>query len=521
MHTNSFILEQMYYLAGQSSRTSFYIVNSPVKILYLNFIKIDRNSSTSIYLQIANQLINAIQRGFLQPGIKLPGTRTLCELLHVHRNTIVAVYDELDAQGWIETLPNKGTFVLEHGGQKPIKIQTSVQNQLVQYPKHTGFNFRRSSLLDNPFEHSSCDYVFTEGTPDIRLTHIDQLSSLYSANMKRRSNRKKMGYYNQDGSEYFKKNLSNYLHQSRGLHISKDNILITRSTEMSVYICCEILLSPEDIVLVGALSYFSVNMIFQKSGARIMHVPIDEEGIDVDAVRDLCKKFAIRMLYLTPHHHYPTTVTLSAQRRLELLQLSMTYGFIILEDDYDYDFYYDKAPVLPLSSADTHGMVVYIGSFGKSLIPGFRTGFIVAPEDLMIEMRKYLGIIDRQGDILMEQVLGEMIEEGEIHRYLKKSLKVYEQRRDRFVELLDNYFGAELTFQKPTGGLAVWTEWKHPVNLLQLSRECAKNNLFIPKTLLYQNKDMTAMRLGFGHFTNEEMDQSLSILKQEVDKMNK
>ncbi len=495
-------------------------MNSPVQILYLNFIKIERNSNTSIYLQVANQLINAIQRGFLTQGTKLPGTRKLSELLQVHRNTIVAVYDELNAQGWIETLPNKGTFVLGHDEHKPLKIRTSIQNQLVQYPQTTGYDFRRSSLLDNPFEHSSCDYVFTEGTPDIRLTHIDQLSSLYSANMKRRSNRKKMGYYNQDGSEYFKKNLSNYLNQSRGLHISKDNILITRSTEMSVYICCEILLSSGDIVLVGELSYFSVNMIFQKSGARILHVPIDEEGIDVDAVRELCQKHTIRMLYITPHHHYPTTVTLSAQRRLELLQLSTTYGFIILEDDYDYDFYYDKAPVLPLSSADTEGMVVYVGSFGKSLIPGFRTGFIVAPENLMTEMRKYLGIIDRQGDILMEQVLGEMIEEGEIHRYLKKSLKVYQQRRDRFMALLEEHFADQLTFQKPTGGLAVWTTWKQPINLMLLSRECAKNNLFIPKTLLYQNKYMTAMRLGFGHFTLEEMQESLYILKQQVDRLS-
>jgi GntR family transcriptional regulator/MocR family aminotransferase len=125
------------------------------------------------------------------------------------------------------------------------------------------------------------------------------------------------------------------------------------------------------------------------------------------------------MLYLTPHHHYPTTVALSAQSRLELLELANEYGFVILEDDYDYEFHYDKSPILPLASADTNGMVIYIGSFGKSLAPGFRTGFIVAPENLMAEMRKYLGIIDRQGDILMERALGEMIEEGEINRYLK------------------------------------------------------------------------------------------------------
>lgn len=280
---------------------------------------------------------------------------------------------------------------------------------------------------------------------------------------------------------------------------------------MSIYIVSEILLSEGDTVLVGALSYFSVNMIFQKKGVNILSMPIDEEGIIVENVREICKKRKIRMLYLTPHHHYPTTVALSAQRRLELLDLAHEYGFVILEDDYDYEFHYDKSPILPLASADTQGMVIYIGSFGKSLAPGFRTGFIVAPENLMAEMRKYLGIIDRQGDILMERALGEMIEEGEIHRYLKKSLKVYQERRDYFAELLEEHLEELIQFQKPSGGLAFWLEWNAPINLMQLSRNCAGDNLFIPKTLLYQTKDLTAMRLGFGNLNGEEMERSVGI----------
>ncbi len=194
---------------------------------------------------------------------------------------------------------------------------------------------------------------------------------------------------------------------------------------------------------------------------------------------------------------------------MELLELANEYGFIILEDDYDYEFHYDKSPILPLASADTNGMVIYIGSFGKSLAPGFRTGFIVAPENLMAEMRKYLGIIDRQGDILMERALGEMIEEGEINRYLKKSLKVYQERRDYLAVLLKENLENLITFQIPSGGLAIWLEWNVPINLMQLSRGCAQDNLFIPKTLLYQNKNLTAMRLGFGDLNADEMEKVL------------
>jgi GntR family transcriptional regulator/MocR family aminotransferase len=489
-------------------------MNSPVEFPYESFILINRSSEISIYMQISNQLINAIQRGFLPFGIKLPGTRALSIILQVHRNTIVAAYDELFAQGWVESLPNKGTFVIGKNQKKPFQIKDFEKNNLEHYPKSTGFSFKTSNILDNPFEYSNCEYIFNDGVPDIRLTQIDHHSRIYSSILKRKAH--KIGQYNQDGSEFFKKNLSQFLNLSRGLPISKNNLLITRSTEMSIYIVSEILLSEGDIVLVGALSYFSVNMIFQKAGVKIQPISIDEEGINVEEVREACKKQKIRMLYLTPHHHYPTTVTLSAKRRLELLNLANEYGFIILEDDYDYDFHYDKSPILPLASADTNGMVIYIGSFGKSLVPGFRTGFIVAPENLMIEMRKYLGIIDRQGDVLMEHVLGEMIAEGEINRYLKKSLKIYQERRDYFVSLLDKNLGDYIDFQKPSGGLAVWMKWKIPVNLMQLSRNCAQNNLFIPKTLLYQNKDLTAMRLGFGNLNLYEMDKSIEILSENI-----
>jgi len=489
-------------------------MSSPVEFPYESFILINRNSEISIYMQISNQLINAIQRGVLPFGIKLPGTRALSIILNVHRNTIVAAYDELFAQGWVESLPNKGTFVIGKNQEKPFQIQDFEKNNLEHYPKSTGFSFKTSNILDNPFEYSDCEYIFNDGVPDIRLTQIDHHSRIYSSILKRKAH--KIGQYNQDGSEFFKKNLSQFLNLSRGLPISKNNLLITRSTEMSIYIVSEILLSAGDVVLVGELSYFSVNMIFQKAGVNIQSISIDDEGINVEEVRAACKKQKIRMLYLTPHHHYPTTVTLSAKRRLELLNLANEFGFIILEDDYDYDFHYDKSPILPLASADTNGMVIYIGSFGKSLVPGFRTGFIVAPENLMIEMRKYLGIIDRQGDVLMEHVLGEMIAEGEINRYLKKSLKTYQERRDYFVSLLEQNLGDYIDFQKPSGGLAVWMKWKIPVNLMQLSRNCTKNNLFIPKTLLYQNKNLTAMRLGFGNLNLNEMDKSIEILSENI-----
>lgn len=485
-------------------------MSSPVKIPFLSFIQLDRNAKTPIFLQLAQQLINAIQRGYLMPGSKMPGSRTLSELLQLHRKTVIAAYEDLHHQGWIAIHPNKGAYVMDNktSNERPYDALVS----LAHYPTETGYSFKQSSILDDPFEQTACHYQFNDGSPDIRLTQVRYLSGLYSASMKRKNMRQKMSANNSQDGMYFKEQLSNYLNSSRGLHISKNNLLITRSTEMSLYIIAQLLIEQGDTVFVGELGLFTANMIFHKAGAHIKTLPVDENGIDIDQLAEKLKTTKVRIVYITPYHHYPTTVTLSAQRRVQLLQLAQEHGFIIIEDDYDYDFQYEKSTVMPLASADLSGMVIYVGSFGKSLAPSFSTGFVVAPQNLIHEMQKYMGILDRQGDLVMEQVLGEMIAEGDIHRHLKKSLKVYLERRNNCCALLAKHFATQLSFNVPTGGLAVWAEWNTPISLLKLAKDCHTKDLFIPKNILYQNKKTTAMRIGFGHLTTEEMERSLEII---------
>ncbi|MCD2424558.1 PLP-dependent aminotransferase family protein [Niabella pedocola] len=486
-------------------------MSSPVQLPYKTILPIDRQSATAVYLQIVHHVINAIQRGFLSGGQQLPGTRAMSLLLEVHRKTVVAAYEELDAQGWITSRPNKGSFI------KPVahnrRTKKLDMQQLTEYPATTGFHFKRSNILDVPEELPGLPLRVTDGQPDYRLSPTDQLARYYTAALRRKVNRKHLGYNTLPGNVFFKTQLSNFLNSTRGLHITPRNILVTRGVEMGMYVSARTLINPGDTILVGNPGYYTANMTFQQSGARLKTIPVDQDGISVEAVERICKKQAVRMLYLTPHHHYPTTATLSAQRRVALLKLSATYGFIILEDDYEYDFHYQSSPILPLASADTEGMVVYLGSFGKTLAPGFRAGFLVAPASLIDEMEKVQAIIDRQGDTIMEQVLGELIAEGEIHRHLKKVQKIYHERRNHFCKMLSTELGDSVSFTTPPGGLAVWTQWKQGMNLLRMSKACAAQGLQLPRFLLYQTRELSAMRLGFGNFTLAEASNVLMQLK--------
>lgn len=491
-------------------------MSSPVGISFKNLIILNREESTPQYIQLAQQLINIIQRGYLPTGAKLPGTRVFAKELVLHRKTVVSAFDELQAQGWISIIPNKGTFVIEQDYNLIQSKPFTKANTINQYPKSSGFHFEKSTILETVDEENSCNYYLTDGTADIRLTQLKNLSQHFSASMNRKANVKRLNKYNAPGNYYFKEQLTNYLNYSRGLHIGKNNILVTRSTEMSLYIIARVLLKPEDVVVVAEWSNFAANMTFLQVGAKIHTIPMDDDGIRTDMLEQQLKKHKIRALYITPHHHYPTTVTLSAQRRLDLLSLANQHQFIIIEDDYDYDFHYEKSAVLPLASADTEGMVIYTGTFGKSLAPSFRTGFVVAPSDIIQEMNKYTGIIDKQGDIIMEQALGEMIEEGQIHRYLKKSLKIYQERRDNLCSLLEQELPDIVTCQKPSGGLALWMQFNKAISLLKLAKNCAKDDLYIPRTLLYQNKDITAMRVGFGHMNDDEMKYAIACIKKNL-----
>lgn len=481
-------------------------MNSPVETLLKQLIQFEKNTSTAVFIQISHQIIDAIQRGYLTKGTALPGSRTLSQLLNIHRNTVVAVYDELASQGWVEIIPNKGTFVIVPE-QKTVSIKaiSYPTNQENEYTERTGFDFKPSFHLASTTEAKETKYTINDGQPDLRLHPTHQFSKWYSASMKRKTLLSKWNQTSNTTHSVYKNQLSNYLNATRGFHIKPKNLISTRSTEMSLYIVSQLLLQPNDVVLIGDLSNYAANMIFQQVGATIHTIPIDENGLDIDYIRKHYIKKSIRCVYVCAHRHYPTTNTLSAERRLELLALAKKYEFAIIEDDFDYDFQYEGSAILPMASSDANGNVIYLGKLGQSLFPSFQTGFVVAPTNLIVEAKNYLKMIDRQGDVIQEQMLSELIYEGEIHRLIKKNIVNYKQRRDFLCQLLTENFKETLQWKKPSGGLAIWLQFEPKISLVQLAEEAQKNDLFLPKTILYQNKNTCAIRFGFGHLDEEEL----------------
>ncbi|MDA0195878.1 MAG: PLP-dependent aminotransferase family protein [Bacteroidetes bacterium] len=351
--------------------------------------------------------------------------------------------------------------------------------------------------------------------PNERLAPVDELAATYRGIIKTRAYRSLLGISDVQDDLKLREVLARYLGETRGLNCDPENILITRGGQMSMFLIASMLLNKGDNLIVGKRNFYLANQVFEYNGANLIEVSSDNEGIDLLAVEKICQSMPIKGIFITPHHHHPTTVTLALERRLHLLELSRKYNFAVIEDDYDYDFHYDCGPILPIASSDCLGNVIYFGSFSKILSSLIRIGYLVAPKEIILELKKVKRLFDYPGDSVMERTLAELIRDGIIQRYLKKALKAYKARRDLFCHILETKFEDLFRFQKPSGGMAIWAEVLKPYSLDKIADAALAKKLYIAHGEKYalKNEKPHHIRLGFAGLNEDEIRSALRILR--------
>lgn len=482
---------------------------------YKTSIYLDRKNKQALYLQLANQCITLIKERKLLPKTKLPGSRTLSELLNVHRKTVVACYDELSLQGWVESIPKKGTFI--HADLPELQQQYFTPLPTNKKAATVGFQFYKNKLLDRKTTEIKEGFMYlNDGISDARLTPIEDLARIYRRISSRKYIYKDMSYGSLYGNEKLRETLSKYLNKTRGLNTRKENILITRGSQMGIYLSSKLLLKKGDIILVGKTNYTSADTTFLQREANMLRVAVDENGLVTQEIENICKKQKVKAVFVTSHHHHPTTVTLSAERRIHLLNLAKTHKFAIIEDDYDYDFNYNHSPILPLASHDSNGNVVYIGSVCKTVAPVYRIGYFIAPETFVNEAANQRRFIDRQGDALLELTFEEFIRNGDLDRHIKKVMKIYKSRRDLFCQLLDEHFQDVFDFKTPKGGMAVWAKLNKKYAWEKVSETARKYQLEIGDWQRYDNAKQyhNAIRIGFATYNEKEIYELINKFKK-------
>lgn len=469
-----------------------------------------------VFVRIARAISDDIRRGRLAKGAALPGTRTLASSLGVHRNTVLAAYQDLAAEGWITTENARGTFVSDEiPDVKPRRFspRAAVPTAMAVRP---GFDLPSSPPNANQLEEMlEATQVEPEmslggGIPDVRLVPEDELSRAIRRVLRRRA-RQVLSYGPPEGPHDLRRALAEMLATTRGVLARGENLLVTRGSQMGVDLASRGLLAPGDTVAVESLGYRPAWEAMRAAGLRLVPVRIDAGGLDVDELERLLETENVRAVYVTPHHQFPTTVSLSAPRRLKLLELARAHRFFILEDDYAHEFNYEGRPVLPLASADVHGVVVYLGTLSKVLAPGVRIGFVAATPPVVKRLAAIRRVIDRQGDHLLEQAVADLLEDGSIQRHIRRARRIYADRRETLANHLRARFGDALSFELPSGGTAIWVKVTSPVSVDAWAACALRRGLQLQRAKLFafDGKSRPFFRLGFAQHDDREMREAV------------
>lgn len=371
---------------------------------------------------LAGQIYRQIRAGILEGGLRqgqmLPPSRDLAQQIGVSRNTVTAAYDQLTAQGYVAGRVGAGTYV---NSDLPVgKSSSAVERRATLTP--------RSVWADLPVsEHATApgaEFDFRAGVPDASLFPYQSWRRLMSEEL--RGNRVRIGVYGEPvGDPRLRKAISGYLAVTRSIEADPQDIVITNGTQQAADLLARVLIEAGDCVAVEDPGYQPPRMLFESLGAEVVGVPVDAEGMVIDAIPNRAK-----LVYVTPSHQYPLGVALSLPRRIALVEWAARRNAVIMEDDYDTAFADTGKALEPLHTLDRDGRVIYLGSFSKVMLPTLRLGFLVAPPSLREALRSAKFVTDWHTALPGQLALAGFIEEGGLARHVRKMARIYRVRRD-------------------------------------------------------------------------------------------
>lgn len=472
--------------------------------------RIDPSRDVPIYMQIIQAVIRDIERGRLASGTYLPSSRELAQTLGVNRKTVVIAYEDLIAQGWLDSAGTRGTMVaaslpdpvIRHHGEAEATMSSAVIDYRFAAPPE-----RPLAVPGGP------GLKVDEGAPDGRLFPVELLARAYRLAALRASRDNGFQYGDPLGSPALREAIAAMLRSQRGLPVQAENICITRGSQNGIFLAAQVLLGRGDSVIVEKLTYEPAVAAFRALGANIVPVGLDEDGIDIDAVEHACRRNAVRAVFVTPHHQFPTTVSLRPERRLRLLDLARQFGFAIIEDDYDHEFHFESQPLLPLAAYGP-GHVLYVGSMSKLLLPALRIGYVAAPPAVVEAIAHRVSLTDGMGNALTEDAAAELINSGELRRHGRKVLQIYAKRRASFAAEIDRTLGDIAEYRMPDGGLAFWL--KVNTDLDKMEERAAAMGLRFAASRSFMTTDDAprGLRIGFASLNAHEARTALAALRE-------
>jgi GntR family transcriptional regulator/MocR family aminotransferase len=399
----------------------------------LSVFNIDPTSSIPTYRQLYTSLRNAILNGQLAPGTQLPSTRALALELGFARGTILNAYEQLFAEGYVESEMGGGTYVARELPDELLKAPVIQAPTLLQDTPGRSLSLRgiamASTAYASPYDLSPV-HVFRPGLAALEAFPLKIWSQITTKHARQRSY-DLLNYGDPAGYKPLRQAIAGYLGSVRAVKCDPEQVIIVAGSQQALDLAARVLLDPGDDVLIEDPCYPGARGALLGAGAQLIPVPVDKEGMDI--IAGMTRSSIARMAYVTPSHQYPLGVTMSLARRLALLEWARRAKAWVLEDDYDSEFRYKGRPLAALQGLDTSGRVIYIGTFSKVLFPALRLGYMVVPPDLVDGFVAARTMIDLHPPTLGQVILTDFLNEGHFGRHIRRMRELYAGRQAALV----------------------------------------------------------------------------------------
>lgn len=398
---------------------------------------IDRTLATPLHRQVYEQWRKGILTGRFRAGERVPSTRELGASLGVSRGTISQAWDQLIAEGYLETAPGSGTYVCR---ELPDRLVITRHTSRTESANDVTVTLSRygTALTEDWRKVSTADAVirFSSGIPDRDHFPFPLWRRLMGRHL-RSLNPAVFDYVERSvGEERLRSEIANYVTRLRAVRCSPEQIIVVSGSQQGLDLCGRLLVEPGEDVVFENPGYQGARQVFSAHGARLLPLGIDAHGV---MVRSLPRK--ARLVYVTPSHQYPTGVAMSLARRLELIEWAKGCEAVIIEDDYCSEYRYSGPPLPSLQGLANGVAIIYLGTFSKVMFPGLRIGYVISPPGLVPFFRRAKWLADTQTPMLEQTALADFLAEGHMERHIRRMRRLYGLRREALLDSLKRYFG--------------------------------------------------------------------------------
>ncbi|MFP5115518.1 PLP-dependent aminotransferase family protein [Bacillaceae bacterium C204] len=442
-----------------------------------------------LYMQLYHWIKKEIEESRLLPGMKMPSIRQLTLHLKVSRNTVEAAYQQLQSEGYLESVPKSGIWVCEiekpflHpiAGEHPIRLECKPPSEVI-------VDFEYGNVDIEKFPLKQWKKCLTDA--------VDQESYQYSERM---------------GDLALRQEISNYLLQSRGVRSTSEQILTTAGTQASMTLICQLLALRGKTVAMEEPGYNGVRAVLEDQGCHIEPVPLEKDGLSVEYLR----KSRAKAVYLTPSHQFPFGMVLSISKRMRMLKWAYQTGGYIIEDDYDGEFRYLGQPIPSLKSLDEEERVIYLGTFSKSFLPSARLSYIVLPPSLIVQYSRKFAAYNQSVSPIIQRAIALFIQSGEFERHIRRMRKMYQRKHQALIRSIEQYMGTQVKIVGEKSGLHILLKLKGITALELIERGQKKGvKVYSPAMFWLQPtpESHSYIMLGFGGLSIEEIDKGVRLL---------